>query len=167
MTAIVNIANEIVLLVDMKLIKAIGIIDLDYGLIKYLLKILSEYSISVDRHKYLHIENRLDGATLVHRIILEYYAKYDKKLRQALEDNKLEVNHIDKNVWNNKLENLEIVTKADNLKHRYNKDYEVYLTSSYICEIQEKLKNKSNYRKNKMQIENAAKKNDEMLSARN
>lgn len=163
MTAVINIANKIVLFLDLQLMKAIGRIDLDYGLIRYLLKILSTYIISTDKYNYLHIENRDKGTTLVHRIILEYYAQYDDKLKKSLTNGNLEINHKNKRTWDNRLENLEIVTKSDNLKHKYNQIYDAYISSDYLIEIQARLKNNKKYNTDRRYLNIVSRENDNML----
>lgn len=163
MTFLINIANKIIVFLDLKLMKALGIINLDYGLIRYLFKIISAYIVSVDINGYLHIENRDKGETLIHRIVLEYYSKFDEKLRKALQNTDLEVNHKNKLTWDNRLENLEILTKENNLKHKYNKNYEVYISTEYLINIQNKLKNKKEYEKDKRYIQNVNRINNKVL----
>ena len=50
----------------------------------------------------------------VHRLVAEVFKKDFSKL--------LQVNHLDKNIKNNQLDNLEVVTMLENIEHRDLKD---------------------------------------------
>lgn len=117
MNIILNIQNKFILIYDIKSLQIVNVIDLDYGLIRYLTNILSKYVISKNAYGYLQIENISGDNTYLHRINLEYYSKFNVKLYSIRTNPIYEVNHINKNVWDNRLENLEIVTKKGNLLH--------------------------------------------------
>jgi hypothetical protein len=55
----------------------------------------------------------------VHRLVAETFKPEDKQHIEALCGDKAQVNHIDKNPSNNKLENLEWCTPSQNMFHRF------------------------------------------------
>ena len=91
--------------------QAIAEIPNDYGLIRYLMKIFREYELS-DENGYLKFENRSGKEVYLHRVIMEYYAQFDTKLYTVLTNPDYEINHKNKNKWDNRLENLEFVTNT-------------------------------------------------------
>jgi hypothetical protein len=71
---------------------------------------------SISRNGYLRVNLSKNGICkkyLVHRIVAIAFLLNDK--------NKPEVNHVDGNKINNSLENLEWVSKSENIKHAINK----------------------------------------------
>ena len=86
MNILVNIAGEAVVIKLLtkeknKIVEQIvAIIDVDYSLIRYLCKILIEKVIILNNSGYPIVKRDNDTVTTLHRLILEYYAKYDNKL---------------------------------------------------------------------------------------
>lgn len=130
----------------------VGVIDFDEGLIKYLLKIFEMYELSKD-NGYLKFENK-DGEVYLHRIIMEYYSRYNTKLYTILNSG-YEVNHKNFNKWDNRLENLEMVTRRGNERHKNSLRYEdeIVMTSEEIINIQNERKKKRQHFKDKKDLE--------------
>ena len=160
MNMLVNIDDKHVLIVYVRedkrkkeIIKQIlGIIDFDEGLIKYLLKIFERYELSKD-NGYLKFENK-DGEVYLHRIIMEYYSKYNLKLYTIL-NSAYEVNHKNFNKWDNRLENLEMVTRRGNERHKNSLRYEdeIVMTSEEIINIQNERKKKRKHFSDKKDLD--------------
>lgn len=168
MNFIINLIGKFIILFDMKDIKTIGLIENDFGLIKYFLKILRRYTVSVDKHGYLKFENKL-GEVYVHRIIMEYYAQFDDKLFTILNNtSKYEINHKNKKKWDNRLENLEMVTKSGNQKHNKGLDYkgEIVMSSLEIVGIKNRLMNQNQYQADKKYLEKVSATNKEILNSK-
>ena len=148
MVILENINNEVVLLE--KLIcngtkqmyqelkeKNVGIIDVDFSLIRYLGKQLTFRDITLNGSGYPIIEREDKTTTPLGRFILEYYSKYDIELKEILENPGYEVNHKNRNKLDNRIENLEIVTHSDNIKHLYGTSYNVVYSTEQLKELQE------------------------------
>lgn len=160
MNMLVNMDDKHVLIIYVKENKwkrtrttqILGIVDFDEGLIKYLLKIFSMYELSKD-NGYLKFENK-DGEVYLHRIIMEYYSKYNIKLYTILNSG-YEVNHKNFNKWDNRLENLEMVTRLGNEKHKRKLEYEdeTVMTSEEIKNIQNERKKKRKHFNDKKDLE--------------
>lgn len=165
MNFIINLIGKFIVLFDMKKEGAVGLIENDFGLIKYFLKILRRYIVSADKNGYLKFENKR-GEVYVHRIVIEYYAQFDDKLSTILNNtSKYEVNHKNKKKWDNRLENLEIVTKSGNQKHSRGKRYddEIVMSSEEIIEIKNRLMKEKQYHANKKYLEKVSATNKEIL----
>ena len=132
--------------------QAIAEIPNDYGLIRYLMKIFREYELS-DENGYLKFENRSGEEVYLHRVIMEYYAQFDTKLYTVLTNPDYEINHKNKNKWDNRLENLEFVTHQNNSKHSKGLAYEVVMTSEEIIQIKDYLKQNKQYKADKKYLE--------------
>lgn len=140
MDFIVNLMGKVIVLFDIEQGKVMSLIEKDYGLIRYILKTLRRFVVSQTKDGYLMFENKPEEVYL-HRIILQYYAKYDDKLRSILSNtSEYEVNHKNKNKWDNRLENLEMVTKLGNQLHKKNQKYddEIVMSTEEILEIKAK-----------------------------
>lgn len=157
MTIINNIENEIVIL--HKLIcrevksynkkpkeQIVGRIDVDYSLIRHLCKATEINDININNCGYPTIKRENDTTTTLSRFILEYYSKNDNKLKQILQNKENEVNHKNKDKLDNRLENLEVVTHQNNIKHSKGTSYEVLYSTEELKLLQEKNKqdNKQN-----------------------
>lgn len=154
MTLITTFFNKFTVFLDFNSMKALGLIDTDYSLIRYLIKnVLFRYSISTNLSGYLQAENCNNSETLIHRIILRYYSQFDTKLLNALNNKIYEVNHKNKCVWDNRLYNLELVTSENNKKHRDNKNYSTYISSEYLLNIQRKLNENNKYTADKKYLQ--------------
>ncbi|MCL2355234.1 MAG: HNH endonuclease [Oscillospiraceae bacterium] len=140
MNIVVNILNKYIGIVDFETMQLLSLINVDFGLIRYITELLQYYTISKNRSGYLQIENRWEGTTLLHRIVLEYYSQFDDKLKDALSNADYEVNHRNKNVWDNRIGNLEIVTKKGNELHKQGKEYsnETIISSHELIKIRNK-----------------------------
>ena len=132
--------------------QAIAGIPNDYGLIRYLMKIFREYELS-DENGYLKFENRSGKEVYLHRVIMEYYAQFDTKLYTVLTNPDYEINHKNKNKWDNRLENLEFVTHQNNSKHSKGLAYEVVMTSEEIIQIKDYFKQNKQYQADKKYLE--------------
>ena len=165
MNFIIDILKEFVILADIEIRKILAIVDRDFGLIRYITKITSQYIFDTNKSGYVQVPNRQEGQTLLHRIILEYYSQFDVKLFTVLNNENYEVNHKNKLVWDNRLENLEIVTQKGNLLHEHNKDYssEIVMTTEELIKIREERKTTDEYRKDKLYIDRAGRKNNNIL----
>lgn len=115
----------------------VGIIDIDYSLIRYLCKQLDLKEININNSGYPTIKRKNNTVTTLSRFILEYYAKYDSELKNILENKEYEVNHINKNKLDNRLQNLEIVTHTNNIRHSIGLNYEIVYTSEKLKLLQE------------------------------
>lgn len=166
MNMIINLFGKFVTIVDIKTRKVIGIIENDVGLIRYILKIFREYEISSNNNGYLQFQNK-EGETYLHRIVIEYYSKFDTNLLNILKDTKHhQVNHKNKMKWDNRLENLEIVTIKGNQLHKNNKEYkkEIVFETQDLIKIKEKLKEDKQYEADKKYLEKVSKRNKDYLS---
>ena len=145
MEFIVNLAGKIIALYDVEQKKVVALIENDYGLIRHILKILRSYELSTTKDGYLLFENKI-GEVYLHRIIMEYYSRFNNKLFTILSNtSEYEVNHKNKNKWDNRLENLEVVTKYGNKLHEKGKEYssEIVFSTEELLKIrQDNLKEK-------------------------
>ena len=75
--------------------------------------------------KYLRYGLSIDGKRseiLIHKMVyIAFYGSYDEKNKQ--------INHKDGNIFNNHIDNLELVTRSENVNHSY------YTLRNNICEI--------------------------------
>lgn len=168
MNFIINLIGKFIVLFDMKDKGVVGLIENDFGLIKYFLKILRRYTVSIDKNGYLKFENKR-GEVYVHRIIMEYYAQFDDKLFTILNNSsEYEVNHKNKNKWDNRLENLEMVTKSGNQKHSKGLKYddEIVMSTEEIIEIKNRLMKQKQYQADKKYLEKVSATNKEILGSR-
>lgn len=168
MNFIINLVGKFIILFDMKDKGAVGLIENDFGLIKYFLKILRRYIVTVDKSGYLKFENK-KGEVCVHRIVMEYYAQFDDKLFTILNNTgEYEINHKNKMKWDNRLENLEFVTKSGNQKHRIGKRYddEIVMSSLEIVEIKNRLMKQKQYQADKKYLEKVSATNKEILNSK-
>ena len=149
MTFIENLENKVVILKTLtyKRTKAVSevvieegvsLIDIDYSLIRYLCANLKLKDVIINNSGYPVIRREDNSMTTLSRFILEYYSQYSSKLKTILENKELEINHINKNKRDNRLNNLEIVTHSNNMKHKNNIAYEIVIKSEELCVIQEK-----------------------------
>lgn len=151
MVILENINNEVVLLE--KLIcngtksmyqelkeKNVGIIDVDFSLMRYLGKELTFKSIIINGNGYPFIKREDNTSTSLGRFILEYYSRYDIKLKEILENTEYEINHKNRNKLDNRIENLEIVTHTNNIKHSYGTSYDVVYSTEKLKHLQEQNK---------------------------
>lgn len=148
MIIIENIDNQIVLLEKLicKQVKTmykkldeknVGIVDLDFSLIRYICKEISLRDVNINRSGYSTIKRKDNTTTTLGRFILEYYSKYDEELKQILNNTEYEINHKNRNKLDNRLENLEIVTHSDNIKHSKGTSYEVLYSTDKLKQLQE------------------------------
>lgn len=165
MNFIIEILKQLVALVDIEKKKVLAIVDNDFGLMRYILTITKEYIFDTNKSGYVQVPNRQSGEILLHRIILEYYAQFDVKLFTVLNNENYEVNHKNKLVWDNRLENLEIVTPTGNKLHEYNMNYsqDIIITTDELLKIQNEIKATDKYRKDKVYLERARRKNEQIL----
>ena len=126
----------------------IAIIDNEPGLIKHLLEIFEFYELT-NTNGYLKFENR-NNEVYLHRIIINYYSKFNNKLSEIV-NSKYEINHKNFNKWDNRLENLELVTRKGNECHKRGLNYnnEVIMTSEELVNIQNDREKKRQYYMNK------------------
>ena len=117
--------------------KDVGIIDVDYSLIRFLGKQLAFVDVILNNSGY-PIITKANATTTLYRFILEYYSQYDERLKQILEHKKYEINHKNKDKLDNRLDNLEIVTHQNNIRHSKNLEYESIMTSQQLLKIQQK-----------------------------
>lgn len=118
--------------------KNVGIIDIDYSLLRYLGKGLTYRTISINRSGYPTITREDNTTTTLGRFILEYYSRYDEQLKQILSNTEYEINHKSRNKLDNRIENLEIVTHSDNIKHIYGTSYNVVYSTEQLKQLQER-----------------------------
>lgn len=165
MNLIIDILKEFVILADIEIRKILAIVDRDFGLIRYITKITSQYIFDTNKSGYVQVPNRQEGQTLLHRIILEYYSQFDVKLFTVLNNENYEVNHKNKLVWDNRLENLEIVTQKGNLLHEHNKDYssEIVMTTEELIKIREERKTTDEYKLQELHFDKVSRRNDVIL----
>ena len=152
--------------IEWKKESVLGILENDYGLIRYILKIIKEYTFSFNVDGYVQVENRQEGETLLHRIILEYYSQFNIKLFTVLNNGYYEVNHKNKKVWDNRLENLEIVTHKGNMLHKEGKDYsiEIIITTEELLKIRDERQQTEDYKKDKLYIDRVGRINNQILN---
>ena len=162
MNIVINLWGKFVTIVDVKARKVVALIENDVGIIRYILKILREYEIS-NNNGYLQFENK-EGETYLHRIVLEYYSQFDDKLFTILNNLEYEVNHKNKNKWDNTLSNLEFVTRTNNERHKRGLEYQTVMTTEEILQIKNKLKEEKQYQADKKYLEKVSHKNLEYLS---
>ena len=165
MNFIIDILKEFVILADIEIRKILAIVDRDFGLIRYITKITSQYIFDTNKSGYVQVPNRQEGQTLLHRIILEYYSQFDVKLFTVLNNENYEVNHKNKLVWDNRLENLEILTQKGNLLHEHNKDYstEIVMTTEELVKIREERKTTDEYKLQELHFDKVSRRNDVIL----
>lgn len=165
MNMIINLFGKFVTIIDVKTRKVIGVIENDVGLIRHILKTLREYEISSNNNGYLQFLNK-NGETYLHRIIIEYYSKFDSRLLNILKDTEHhQVNHKNKMKWDNRLENLEIVTIKGNQLHKNNKDYkkEIVFSTEDLIKIKENLERDKQHEADKKYLEKVSKRNKENI----
>ena len=169
MNFIIDILEKFVILADIEIRKILAIVDKDFGLIRHITEITREYIFDTNKSGYVQVPNRQKGQTLLHRIILEYYAQFDVKLFTVLNNENYEVNHKNRVVWDNRLENLEIVTHLGNMLHKEGKDYstEIVMSTEELLKIREEGKTTNEYRKDKLYIDRAGRKNNNILKSKN
>lgn len=161
MEFIVNLAGKIIALFDVEQKKIVALIENDYGLIRYILKILRMYELNKTKDGYLLFENKT-GEVYLHRIIMEYYSRYSDKLYTILNNTEqYEVNHKNQNKWDNRLENLEMVTKLGNRLHKRGKIYhdEIVFSTQELL----KIKKQNEKEKNKKYLEKVNRLNNKIL----
>lgn len=115
----------------------VGIIDVDFSLIRYLGQATEINDININNCGYVIIKRDNDTTTTLGRFILEYYSKYDDRLKEILKNKEYEINHINKDKLDNRIENLEIVTHQDNIKHSKGLDYDIIYKSEDLKLLQE------------------------------
>lgn len=173
MTVIITINKDVSLIVDFNKQQILSIIDSDYRLITHLTQIFYLYECnrinekSNTRNCYIQVPNcDLIQESYLHRIILRYYSQYDKKLDDTLNNKDYEVNHKNKLRFDNRISNLEIVTKQGNIQHEFYKPYSnsVIIKSEYIKQIQDNLKNEQQYTSKRKYLEKKNKYNWNYLS---
>ena len=81
----------------------VGIIDVDYSLIRYLGQATEINDININNCGYPIIKRKDNRTTTLGRFILEYYSKYDERLKELLENEDYEVNHINRNKLDNRI----------------------------------------------------------------
>lgn len=117
--------------------KNVGITDMDYSLLRYLGKEMTYRTININRSGYPTITREDNTTTTLGRFILEYYSRYDEHFKQILNNADYEINHKNRNKLDNRIENLEIVTHSDNVKHVYGTSYNVVYSTEQLKQIQE------------------------------
>ncbi len=164
MSIIINIFGKIMLLVDIEKKEVISLINIDCGLVRYITKILKEFVASNTNNGYIQFLNKT-GETYLHRIILEYYSQFDTKLFTILKNSDYEVNHKNKMVWDNRLENLELVTRIGQERHKRGKKYEdeIVMSTEELIAIRQKLKEDKRYKTDKKYLEKVSHNNMECL----
>lgn len=115
----------------------VGIIDVDFSLIRYLGQATEIKDIDINNCGYVIIKRKDNTTTTLGRFILEYYSKYDNKLKEILENKEYEINHINRDKLDNRIENLEIVTHQDNIKHSKGLNYDIIYKSEDLKLLQE------------------------------
>ena len=119
----------------------VGIIDVDFSLIRYLGQATEIKDININNCGYVIIKRDDDTTTTLGRFILEYYSKYDNRLKEILKNKEYEINHINRDKLDNRIENLEIVTHQDNIKHSKGLNYDIIYKSEDLKLLQEMNKN--------------------------
>ena len=118
-----------------------GIIDVDYSLIRYIGQATEINDININNCGYVIIKRKDNITTTLGRFILEYYSKYDNRLKEILKNKEYEINHINSDKLDNRIENLEIVTHQDNIKHSKGLNYDIIYKSENLKLLQEMNKN--------------------------
>lgn len=117
--------------------KAVAFLDCEYSLIRFLSSQLLLKEVTLNNWNYPVIKQG-DSITLLYRLVLQYYSKYDEELAKILQNKNYEVNHISKNTLDNRLSNLDIVTHQNNIRHSKGLKYETIMSSQRLQEIQQK-----------------------------
>lgn len=117
--------------------KLVSFLDCDYSLIRFLSSQLLLREITLNNWNYPVIKQD-DTITLLYRLVLQYYSKYDEELKKILQNKSYEINHISKNTLDNRLSNLDIVTHQNNIRHSKGLKYETIMSSQQLQEIQQK-----------------------------
>lgn len=165
MNLITKLCNNYAVILDVKKMNVMAFINADFGLAKYMCMRLFQYEISKNKSGYLQIENIITDEVLLHRIILQYFSTFDTKLYTVLTNPEYEVNHINKNVWDNRLENLEIVTKIGNRLHKQGQAYssEIIMSSQELIKIMHRQQETKMYKADVKYMEKRNKINIELL----
>ena len=116
----------------------VGIIDIDYSLLRYLGKELIFKTIKINNSGYPIIKRGNNTVTTLGRFILEYYSKYDENLKEILNNSDYEINHKNRNKLDNRIENLEIVIHSDNIKHCKGTNYNVLYSTEKLKQLQKR-----------------------------
>ena len=151
MTVINNVENKIVILhkLSCKEVKSynmkpkeqiVGIIDVDFSLIRHIGKATEINEVSINNCGYPTIKRKDNTTTTFSRFILEFYSKEDSKLKQILQNKEYEVNHKNRNKLDNRVENLEVVTHQENVKHSKGTSYDVLYSTEQLKLLQERCK---------------------------
>ena len=117
--------------------ETVAFLDCDYSLIRFLSSQLLLKEVTLNNWNYPVIKQG-DSITLLYRLILQYYSKYDEELKRILQDKNYEINHISKNTLDNRLSNLDIVTHQNNIRHSKGLKYQTIMSSQHLQEIQQK-----------------------------
>lgn len=165
MNLITKVCSKYAVILDVQKMDTITFINADFGLARYMCMGLSQFEISKNNSGYLQIENIITGEVLLHRIILQYFSKFDTKLYTVLTNPEYEVNHINKNVWDNRLENLEVVTKIGNRLHQQGLAYsnEIVMSSQELIKIMYRQQETKMYKEDIKYMERRNKINIELL----
>lgn len=141
-------------------VTACTLISTNYTLFRYLLKLLNTNSININKNGYVTLRKEDKTVTSLQQIIIGFYAKYDKNINIK----EYEVDHINNEKLDNRITNLQILKHSENIKKTYNSDYNIEISSEYIQELDNKIKNKVQYEKDKRIMQNI---NNNMLKALN
>ena len=157
MTVIFKINEKESILVDFEIEKkkvnvaAYTWITTNYSLIRHLVKLIYTNSISINNYGYVDLKRRDKTKTTLQRIIIEFYSKYDKSLKLLLEEKdskkrKYEVDHINREKLDNRIENFQILTNEANTKKFHNKEYQVTCSNEYILDLDKKVRESKQYK---------------------
>lgn len=89
-----------------------------YGRVSNYRKIMKTYQINSGYHALKLIKNGIRKSVLIHRLVAECFIPNP--------ENKPEVNHIDGDKGNNRIDNLEWVTSSENKSHAYKTGLRIY-----------------------------------------
>jgi len=150
-----------------------AVIDEDYSLIKYLCEVFFMNDIKINHYGYPVVKRKTGELTTLSKAVLEYYSrfedetgemylalnlyKYDYENATPRPLGDIQINHKNRNILDNRIENLEVVTQLGNIRHRDDKPYDPIISTEEIQELQEKSMSNPNYEKDKKFLQKISK----------
>lgn len=172
MTFAVKIDENKTVLLDItmknKNVAIIGtIINSNYSLIKYILALTRDCGITLNNAGYICIKRENGSTTSLQRVILEFYAQYNQKINEELKKKNIEVDHINNNKLDNRIENFQILTNSNNVLKSKGKEYQVAIDKKYILKVDKGVKELNQYKKDENNLKVSSSKFNKYLKSAN
>lgn len=166
MTIIIKVNAEVSFMVNFNIcsnkcnVENYTIISTNASLIKYLLKSLQNNDLRVEKNGYacLRRDDEIGSRTSLQRIIVEFYAQYDEKLKNLLvqtdKDNKkvFDVDHINNVKLDNRTSNFQILSHKDNINKQKGNEYFTEVDTNYLQQLDNEIKKLEKYKKDEKRL---------------